>query len=186
MGTFNENDNTQGKDKFTFDKDAYLSYQSAEQTQFGFSNGRTTPSNIDQLNPGEVFVFGSNANGHHAGGAARVALDKFGAIWGQGDGLQGQSYAISTMEGLLNTAANINRFIRFAAEHQEYKFFITPIGCGIAGFNPLQIAPLFSKAIILPNVYLPRIFWEYFWMTENCAPDSFTPDPKWTKWEKIY
>ncbi len=55
---------------------------------------------IDSLGPGEVFVFGSNAQGAHGGGAARFAYDRFGAVWGQGEGLQGQSYGIDTMSGL--------------------------------------------------------------------------------------
>ena len=63
---------------------------------------RITPKWITSLQKDEVFVFGSNINGMHGGGAARVAMDKFGAIWGQGEGLQGQSYAIPTMEGLAN------------------------------------------------------------------------------------
>lgn len=107
-----------------------------------------------------------------------------GAVYGQGDGLQEQSYAISTMEGMIETARNVNRFIKFAAEHQELTFMVTPIGCGIAGFTPLQIAPLFQNALILPNVYLPRIFWEYFWMVEGTGPDYFTPSKDWEKWKK--
>ena len=74
---------------------------------------------VKELEEGEIFVFGSNAMGHHGGGAAYAAMKKFGAIYGQGDGLQGQSYAISTMEGLVNTARNINRFIDFASGHQD-------------------------------------------------------------------
>ena len=167
--------------KRTFD-----AYNEAERLQLRRSTEttdyRTTPKIITRLGDNEIFVFGSNAKGHHGGGAARAAVDRFGAIWGQGDGLQGQSYAISTMEGLINTARNVNRFILFAAEHQELKFLVTPIGCGIAGYTPLQIAPLFSKALALPNVFLPRIFWEYFWQTKDCAPAAFTPDPAWSTW----
>ena len=88
------------------------------------------------------------------------------------------------MEGLVETARNVNRFIRFAAEHQNLKFFVTPIGCGIAGYNPLQIAPLFEKAIALPNVYLPKLFWEYFWQTYETGPDYFEPNKDWKKWDK--
>ena len=179
-------------DHFTFDKYAYEDSLRAEKNQLYFSTGgrtgtlegRTTPERIDRLDENEVFVFGSNKDGHHMGGAAAAAMKNFGAKWGQGDGLQGQSYAISTMEGLINTARNVNRFISFAAEHQELRFYVTPIGCGIAGFNPLQIAPLFSKAIALPNVFLPEIFWEYFWMTNGTGPDFFNPDKDWKKWDK--
>lgn len=143
---------------------------------------RVTPERINHLNAGEIFVFGSNAYGHHAGGAARAALEKFGAVWGQGDGLQGQSYAISTMEGLVRTANNVERFLAFAAAHPELRFLVTPIGCGIAGYNPLQIAPLFRKAIALPNVFLPRSFWEYFWVTSG-EYDSHSLTVDWSRWD---
>lgn len=143
---------------------------------------RLTPERIDRLGDGEIFVFGSNALGHHGGGAARAALDKFGAVWGQGDGLQGQSYAISTMEGLARTACNVERFLSFAAEQPELRFLVTPIGCGIAGYTPLQIAPLFRKAIALPNVFLPLAFWEYFWMTKEVEHD-YMPSKPWSKWD---
>lgn len=146
--------------------------------------GRITPERIDSLEKDEVFVFGSNRDGHHMGGAARAAMDKFGAVWGCGDGLQGQSYAISTMEGLVRMANNVNRFIRYAEAHPEKKFLVTPIGCGIAGYTPLQVAPLFRRAIVLRNCWLPRIFWEYFWMTESSGPDYFTPDEGWAKWDQ--
>lgn len=145
---------------------------------------RITPKHIDELSENEIFVFGSNAQGYHGGGAAAFAMKKFGAVWGQGDGLQGQSYAISTMEGLVATARNINRFIHFARVHPELRFYVTAIGCGIAGYTPLQIAPLFQKAVMLPNIFMPKIFWEYFWMTNGeHHPDYFTPSEGWSKWE---
>lgn len=122
---------------------------------------RITPEWITTLGDDEVFVFGSNARGMHGGGAARVALEKFGAIWGQGEGLQGQSYAIPTMEGLENIPPVVDRFIDFAAEHPELKFYVTPIGCGIADYVESEIAPLFAKAVGLENVYLPAGFWDF-------------------------
>ena len=128
---------------------------------------RTTPEKIDALEKDEVFVFGSNKAGHHMGGAAHAAVKHFGAVWGQGDGLQGQSYAISSMEGLVEMAKNINRFIEFARKHQELRFLVTPIGCGIAGYKPEQVAPLFRKAILVPNISLPKSFWEYYGMIES-------------------
>ena len=64
---------------------------------------RYTPENIQELGPGEIFVFGSNLSGMHGGGAARVAYEKFGAVWGQGTGLQGRSYGIPTMQGGVET-----------------------------------------------------------------------------------
>ena len=128
---------------------------------------RVSPWMIVQLQPDEIFVFGSNVNGAHAGGAARTAVEKFGAIWGQGEGLQGQSYAIPTMEGLDSMEAAINRFIEFAELHQEYKFLVTPIGCGIAGYSPIQIAPLFRHAVHLENVCLPESFWDVLGIKMN-------------------
>lgn len=177
---------------FAFDEDTFTAMNEIEHNQLYYSTGgntgtltgRTTPARIDRLEKNEVFVFGSNQFGHHHGGAAAAAMKKFGAVWGVGDGLQGQSYAISTMEGLIETTKNVNRFIRFAAEHQELKFFVTPIGCGIAGYNPLQIAPLFAKALALPNVYLPRIFWEYYWQIYRVEQEFFIPDEQWKKWDK--
>lgn len=82
-------------------------------------------------------------------------------------------------------AKNINRFIQFATKHKELGFFVTPIGCGTAGYNPLQIAPLFRQAILLPNVLLPRIFWEYFWMTGEVTTSTFSHSKDWAKWDKL-
>ena len=111
------------------------------------------------LLPDEVFVFGSNLYGHHGGGAARAALHKFGAIWGQGVGLQGQSYAIPTMQGGVETIVSyVDEFIDFAQKHPEKYFYVTRIGCGIAGFRDEEIAPLFGKAFSLSNVCLPESF----------------------------
>lgn len=121
---------------------------------------RITPSQINILADSEIFVFGSNFEGKHMGGAARVAKDKFGAVWGIGEGLQGKSYAIPTMEGLDNLAPAVQRFASFAHQHQELKFYVTAIGCGIAGYQPEQIAPLFLDAAYLRNVYLPLSFWK--------------------------
>ena len=120
---------------------------------------RITPDFITSLKPGEIFVFGSNLAGIHAGGAARMAYEKFGAEWGNGAGLQGQSYAIPTMQGGIETIKPyVDEFIKFAREHKELHFFVTPIGCGIAGFEPEDIAPLFAEAKELDNVSLPEAF----------------------------
>ena len=123
---------------------------------------RITPEYITKLNQGEIFVFGSNLAGAHAGGAARAAVEKFGAIWGQGVGLQGSSYALPTMQGGVETIRPyVDQFITFACQHSEYKFLVTPIGCGIAGFTPKQIAPLFADAKYVSNITLPNSFWQY-------------------------
>ena len=117
---------------------------------------RFTPDFITKLNDGEVFVFGSNLSGFHGGGAARIAADKFGAVWGQGVGLQGQSYAIPTMQGGVETIKPyVDEFITFATQHPELTFLVTKIGCGIAGFKEREIAPLFAKARDMGNVVLP-------------------------------
>ena len=80
---------------------------------------RITPSRIEVLEKNEVFVFGSNIKGLHMGGAARVAYNKFGAEWGNGEGLQGQSYALPTMEGLDNTRIAVEKFTQCAKNHPE-------------------------------------------------------------------
>ena len=122
---------------------------------------RFTPDHITSLKPNEIFVFGSNLAGMHAGGAARVAVKEFGAVMGQGVGLQGQSYAIPTMQGGVETIEPyVNEFFQFADCHPELTFLVTRIGCGIAGFTDEEIAPLFVTAIRMPNVHLPESFWK--------------------------
>lgn len=122
---------------------------------------RTTPSFISTLKENEIFVFGSNLQGIHAGGAARMAHANFGAVMGQGVGLQGKSYAIPTMQGGVETIKPyVDEFIEFATQHKELKFLVTPIGCGIAGFEPEDIAPLFKAAKYISNISLPEDFWE--------------------------
>ena len=124
-------------------------------------NRAYTPEMITELKPNEIFVFGSNLAGAHGGGAARLAYNRFGAKWGQGVGLQGQSYAIPTMQGGVETIKPyVDGFVEFAFSHREYTFLVTRIGCGIAAFTPREIAPLFGKVIDLPNVILPRDFVE--------------------------
>lgn len=118
-----------------------------------------TPENITHLEPDDVFVFGSNLEGMHMGGAARVAYNKFGAIWGQGVGIQGQSYAIPTMQGGVETIKPyVDDFIKFAREWDRNTFYVTRIGCGIAGFTDEEIALLFDEAYDLYNVRLPKSF----------------------------
>lgn len=122
---------------------------------------RLSPEHITTLAPGEIFVFGSNLAGLHGGGAARTALKRFGAVWGQGVGLQGQSYAIPTMQGGPETIRPyVDEFIAFARQHPHLTFLVTEIGCGIAGFTPGQIAPLFREACDMKNIRLPKRFRE--------------------------
>ena len=125
----------------------------------GIERPACTPDFITELKPDEVFVFGSNLAGSHGGGAAYVAWRKFGAIMGQGVGLQGQSYGIPTMQGGVETIRPyVDEFITFAKAHPELYFYVTRIGCGIAGFRDEEIAPLFTAARGVPNNCLPESF----------------------------
>ena len=129
---------------------------------------RYTPENITSLDRDEIFVFGSNLQGLHHGGAARVAHERFGAIMGQGVGLQGQSYAIPTMQGGVETIKPyVDEFIELAREWDQTTFLVTRIGCGIAGFTDEQIAPLFAEALKLYNVVLPKSFVDVIRKQEN-------------------
>lgn len=124
-----------------------------------------TPDYIDRLSPNEVFVFGSNTLGYHTGGASRTARKLFGAIWGEPEGLFGQSYAIPVDygKGVVNETAirkSIEKFISFAKEHQELHFMVTRIGCGMGGFQDKDMAQYFKEALSLTNISLPRSFVE--------------------------
>lgn len=113
------------------------------------------------MNDGQhVFVFGSNENGHHYGGAARVAQEHWGAFWGVSVGMTGKSYAIPTLDkqmrkrSLAQIQHDVGDFIAYAHKHPETKFLVTAIGCGIAGFTNEEIAPLFNEApdnCVLPD-----------------------------------
>lgn len=122
-------------------------------------NRKFTPTHITHLAENEIFVFGSNLAGMHGGGAARFAHLHFGAVSGEGVGLHGHTYAIPTMHGGTDVIKPyVDQFIQFAREHSHLTFLVTPIGCGIAGFTPSQIAPLFAPAIDVENIILPREF----------------------------
>ena len=136
---------------------------------------RFTPGKISTLRPDEVFVFGSNLKGMHGGGAALAAWRHFGAKLGQGVGLQGQSYAIPTMQGGPETIRPyVDEFIEFARQHRELVFYVTRIGCGIAGFRDEEIAPLFAQAVELDNVILPRSFFEVITRPSRTDPCTLT------------
>lgn len=122
-------------------------------------NARFTPERISTLGPTDIFVFGSNLGGMHGGGAARAAFNRFGAVWGEGEGLFGNSYAIPTMQGGVETIRPyVDRFIEFAKEKPGLTFYVTKIGCGIAGFRFEEISPLFIGALLVPNIRLPKDF----------------------------
>lgn len=131
------------------------------QKSINMANPRVTPEFITSLKENEIFVFGSNLRGIHAGGAAHMAHVRFGAEMGNGVGIQGQSYAIPTMQGGVETIKPyVDQFLAFASQHKELYFLVTPIGCGIAGFEPEDIAPLFETAKDMENVSLPESFWD--------------------------
>ena len=110
-----------------------------------------------------VFVFGSNLAGRHGAGAAKEALKHWGAIYGVGHGRQGDSYAIPTKDHHLNplsldTIHNyVKVFIQYAAFTPGVQFILTPVGCGLAGYKPDEIAPMFGEQM-LDNIYYPKSF----------------------------
>ncbi len=115
---------------------------------------------ITELKDNQIFVFGSNLNGNHAGGAARQAYDTFGAVWGQGVGLQGQSYAIPTLDenmqkmSLERIGSHLEDLVRHAGMNEDKEYLLTPIGQGIAGFSKEEIEsilPELPKNIIKVN-----------------------------------
>lgn len=126
---------------------------------------RYSPTNIISLKDNEIFVFGSNLSGFHGGGAAKLALDKFGAVYGNGSGLQGKSYAIPTKDFFIRRTLSLKEiepyvfdFYNFAKNNKELTFLVTLIGCGLAGYTPKDIAYMFEKFLDLENVYLPKEF----------------------------
>ena len=127
---------------------------------------RITPNIIKRLEDNQVFVFGANTQGRHGKGAALVARNKFGAIYGQSTGLQGQSYAIVTKElrkdydpvTLDEIKQGIDNFIIFTKENTHLTFYVVELGCNLAYFTVEEIAPLFKSATRLKNVYLPQRF----------------------------
>lgn len=121
--------------------------QKRHESNNSMNKKRIASSRVTRLAPNEVFVFGSNLHGMHGGGAARFAYEHFGAEWGQGVGLHGQSYAIPTMQGGVETIKPyVDDFFQFAKVHSELDFLVTEIGCGIASFTPKDIAPLFFSS----------------------------------------
>ena len=119
---------------------------------------------VDTLDENEIFVFGSNEAGIHGKGAALLAK-KWGASNGIGEGIQGQTYGIPTKNRKIKTLSinkikkYVNNFIQYARQNEHLKFYVTEIGCGLAGYDAKNIAPLFYEAIKLDNIYLPQKFW---------------------------
>lgn len=119
-----------------------------------------TPDNIAKLEPNEIFVFGSNMYGHHVGGAAKLAYDQFGAEWGINEGLAGQTYAFPTLEremtkrGMRALANSRDRLFATARALPDKIFYLTKVGCGIAGYPEEEIKPLFAD--MPANVIKPK------------------------------
>ena len=117
---------------------------------------------ITDLEENEIFVFGSNLLGHHGAGAALQARIHFGAEYGIGVGMTGQCYAIPTKDRNIETLPinkikhYVDDFLQYAKDHPELMFLVTAIGCGLAGYSPEDIAPLFKNHT--ENVVLPKIF----------------------------
>ncbi len=123
-----------------------------------------TPDNITELQPREIFVFGSNIGGRHGKGAAKTAM-KWGAVYGQSAGLQGRTYGIPTVNATITNklsvekiAGFVDEFTAFAFDHPELTFLVTEIGCGLAGHSYKDIGPLFQATSSLKNVRLPKRF----------------------------
>ena len=135
-----------------------------------------TLDNITELQPNEIFVFGSNLDGRHGKGAALTAKTKFGAKEGVAEGLTGQCYAFPTVY-------NLNPYIPIRLHRLEWEyitnleicignnpnltFLITAGGCGLAGYKVEQIAPLFKHLNTYPNVTFPRSFWDVWDLKQN-------------------
>ena len=126
---------------------------------------RITPNNITELKENEIFVFGSNESGRHGKGAAKTALG-WGAKYGQARGIQGKTYGVPTKDHSVRITLPISKiqvyvdeFIEFAKERQDLTFLVTLVGCGLAGYKPKDIAPLFQNAKEVTNIHLPSRFW---------------------------
>ena len=133
---------------------------------------RTAPEYITELKPNEVFTFGSNLKGAHGAGAAKQAV-KWGAIYGQGEGLMGQTYALPTKDENIKTLPikdiynHINNFIKVVEEHSELTFLVTPVGTGLAGYLPVVMAQMFKRLTKYDNVYLPKLFTDQYFDEEQ-------------------
>lgn len=130
-----------------------------------------TPDYIEDLHPSEVFVFGSNANGEHIGGAANLAFQRFGAVWGVGEGLRGNSYALPTLNrnmrrvSLVSLTYSFKLLFREVDANPEMVFLLTKVGCGIAGYSPEEVASVFWSAL--------QVFYEGRWSTRvGCLPEN--------------
>jgi len=151
----------------------FSSNKDKELVQFRYSlyppKYKYSPDYITELKEDEIFTFGSNIQSRHGAGAAKLAVDKFGAIYGQAEGLQGQSYAIITTDlsksyrpsvDIQVVKDSIDKFIEFAINQPHLTFLVTEIGCGLAGFTVEQVAPMFKRVLLecISNIRLPKQF----------------------------
>lgn len=127
---------------------------------------RTSPGYISTLPKNHIFVFGSNLAGRHGKGAAKIAM-KWGAKYGQANGIQGRTYAIPSKDAQVKNTLSIDKikiyvdeFILFAKANPSVIFLVTEVGCGLAGLKPKEVAPLFVDAISVNNIHLPERFWK--------------------------
>ncbi|MBR1435578.1 MAG: hypothetical protein IJ584_10765 [Bacteroidales bacterium] len=126
---------------------------------------RVTPEKVKTLAPDEVFVFGSNDKGAHKGGAAGLAVKKFGAQRGVAEGPQGQSYAVPTVGpniGPHEIHFAFERFVEYAKAHPEKTFLVTALGCGHGGYDAAFITNYLEGGVKVPNVHYPLVFWQEF------------------------
>jgi hypothetical protein len=133
---------------------------------------KPSPKLITELKENEIFCFGSNTDGRHSLGAAKLAFEKFGAVFGKGKGMVGQSYAIPTREFFNNEnkqwelrtltlekiQLHVLDFIHLASVHKELNFLVTLIGTGNTGYLVSDMAPLFKQAKNCDNIFLPQEF----------------------------
>ena len=143
---------------------------------------KLSPPTILHLLPNEIFTFGSNESGIHGAGAARMAHKRFGAVWGTGVGPTGQCYAIPTKDAridplpLATIEGYVTKFLAYAQSHPNQTFLVTAIGCGLAGYSPQDIAPMFfPKGQTLYNVLLPQVFVDA--MELKTPPDQIPSGP---------
>ena len=140
------------------------------------SKERVTSGCITTLKENEIFVFGCRNSGRHFDGASNFALEHFGAVMGQREGRQGQSYAIPTIGGaigLKEIRESVGVFTKYALEHPELHFLVTPIGCGGGCRSEWDIAPMFEEASKLANVSLPQCFWNVLKFKDIKRPSVF-------------
>lgn len=127
---------------------------------------KITPRWVTDLEPNQIFVFGSNLSGIHGAGAAKLAM-KWGAEYGVGEGLRGQTYALPTVQEqvagpltIKQIEAHVNRFLDVVEANPDLEFLLTEVGCGLCGYTPEDIAPLFERGLKYRNLWFPHWFRE--------------------------